>query len=211
MYISSWLLLVVAVIAYCFYFKLKQKDGSSSEIKRERSVLDFENNIFELKEKIFALEHFDSPHFVDYQDAFEAMQINYYRLKQRYSSDEKRVQEIARDWFRYVEALLNLKRARIMLDVDMSDDAIDNMQERTKEPSIIKDEVEKKFRALLKKDWQIVPPDYFKRMETKKKPDDKTRKNYGIGDLWKYYYPDSINRLRMEEKRNIQNTENVNN
>ena len=89
----------------------------------------------------------------------------------------------------------------------MSDEASENMDERSKEPSIIKDEVEKKFKSLLGEDWQKIPPDYFERMETMKKPDKEIEAKLGIADEWKYYYRGSENLFKLEEKRQKQEEE----
>ncbi len=204
MYIPLWLIVIGIIIAIWIY-NSRKKAGFT---ERPDSVESIENSVRFLKEaRIFNLEHFDSTHFIDKQNAFDAMEINYLRLKQRFSHIPEKVLEIARDWFKYVEALGDLKFARVMLDVDMSDEAFDNMDERSKEPSIIKDEVEKKFKSLLGEDWQKIPPDYFERMETTKKPDKETEAKLGIADEWKYYYAGSANLFRLEEKRQKQKKE----
>jgi hypothetical protein len=62
-------------------------------------------------------------------------------------------------------------------------------------------EVEKKFKSLLGDDWQGIPPDYFKRMETIKEPDSKTKKELELANDWKNYYRDSGNLYKLEERR----------
>lgn len=193
MYIPTWLIIIAAIIV--FYIYKSRKSGNNI------SVENIEASVSSQKKELFSLVHFDSPHFIDVQDAFDAMEINYLRLKQRLSHTPEKQLEIAKDWYRYVEALGNLKHARIMLDVDWDDGAWDRADENMKEPSIVKDEVEKKFKSLLDKDWQNIPLDYFKRMETMKKPDKKTEDHYEIGGSWKYYYQNSANLIRIEEKR----------
>lgn len=200
MYIPTWLIVIIAIVAF-FIYKSKKKASSTGALERTASVEDIENSINFLKERIFELEHFDSPHFIDCQDAFDVMEINYLKLKQRFFHTPEKVLEIAKDWHRYVEALGDLKHARVMLDVDWEDDAWDRIGESMKEPSIIKEEIEKKFKPLLGDDWQEIPPDYFKRMETMKKPDEKTEAHLGLGNDWKYYYMDSANLFKLEEKR----------
>ena len=191
MYIPIWLV-VIALVLF-FIYRSKNKVGVSTE--------GIEGAVGVLKESIFNLEHFDSPHFVDVQDAFDAMEVNYFRLKERFASIPEKAIEVARDWYRYVEALRDLKYARVMLDVDWSDNASENAKENFREPSIIKEEIEKKFKSLLKKDFQNIPPDYFQRIKNMKKFEKKAKKIYGEFDEWKYYYNDSGNFFRLEEKR----------
>jgi hypothetical protein len=191
MYIPTWLIIIAAIVIF-FIWKSKKK------FERPASVEDIEKSVQFLKERIFELEHLDSPHFIDYQDAFDTMEINYLRLKQRFSHSSEKVLEIAKDWWKYVEALGDLKHARVMLDVDMDDNAWDNAGERMKEPSIIREEVENKFKSLLGKDFQEIPPDYFKRMDTMGKSDSAKK---GLGDDWKFYYRDSGNLIKLMEKR----------
>lgn len=191
MYIPTWLIIIGAIVIF-FIWKSKKK------FERPASVEGIEKSIQFLKERIFELEHIDSPHFIDYQDAFDVMEVNYLRLKQRFSHTPDKVLEIARDWWKYVEALSDLKHARVMLDVDMSDNSWDNAGERMKEPSIVREEVEKKFKSLLGDDFQELSPDYFKRMETMGKSDSAKK---GLGDDWKFYYRDSGNLFKLQEKR----------
>lgn len=191
MYIPIWLIIIVAIVIF-FIWKLKKKNAHPA------SVEDIEKSVQFLRETIFELAHLDSPHFIDYQDAFDTMEINYLRLKQRFSHTPEKVLEIAKDWWKYVEALGDLKHAIVMLDVAMSDSAWENVEERIKEPSIIREEIEKKFKSLLSKDWQEIPPNYFKRMKTMGKSE--SAKN-GLGDDWKFYYRDSANLFKLQEKR----------
>ena len=191
MYIPTWLIIIIAVVAFLIW-------KSKKKFERPASVEDIEKSTQFLKERLFELEHLDSPHFIDYQDAFDAMEVNYLRLKQRFSHTPEKVLEIAKDWWRYVEALGDLKHARVILDVDMEDNAWDRAGESMKEPSIIREEVEKKFKFLLGEDWQEIPPDYFKRMDTMGKSESAKK---GLGDDWKYYYRDSANFFNLEEKR----------
>lgn len=197
MYIPTWLIIVVAVIAYLIY-----KSSSKNKVLGYPENIEFiEEKTAYLKGRIFELAHFDSPHFIDCQDAYDMMEINYMRLKQRYSTNPDKILEIAKDWYGYVVALGDLKHARVMLDVDMEDGAFDRLEESLKEPSVIKDEVEKKYKSLLGDDFQAIPPDYFKRMETMGEPDKKTKDSYGIGDVWKYYYQNSSNLFKLVEQR----------
>ena len=204
MYIPIWLIIIAVVVYFIYRSKKRSHDSGSSEVptilNSKVTVEEVEERVQFQKERIFKLEHFDSPQFIDLQDAFDVMEANYFRLKQRFSHTPEKVLEIARDWYRYADALRGLKFARVMLDVDMSDEAFDNAHERSKEPAIIKDEIEKKFKSLLGEDWQEIPPDYHEKMEKMDEPDEKTKKKLGLDD-WKYYYRDSANLYKLEDKR----------
>ncbi len=197
MYIPTWLIIIVAIVIFIIW-------KSKKKFERPANVEDIERNVQFLKERIFERVHFDSPHFIDYQDAFDAMEINYLRLKQRFSHTPEKVLEIAEDWRKYVESLGDSKHARVMLDVDLEDSAWDRAGERMKEPFIIREEIEKKFKSLLGKDWQNIPPDYSKRFESVAKKSGKDASSIHlrmIGDNWKKLYLDSENLFKLEEKR----------
>lgn len=204
MYIPDWLIIAAIIIGIVVIFRYKK--GILAKIE---TIEDVERRVPYFKDEIFALEHFDSPHFIDLQDSFDAMEINYFRLKQRLFHDQKKVLEVAKDWLNYVDSLSRIKHGRMILDVDWSENAWDKAEQRLKEPSIIKDEIEKKFKELLKQDWQSIPPDFFKREETMKKPILKK------GELfvdWKYYYKGSKNLINLlTEKAEKEKTKSINN
>ena len=210
MYIPLWVIVLGALAWYFFYYKPRKGAPVETTILDSATIApeDIEERVEYVKQqRIFELVHFDSPHFIDAQNAFDAMEVNYLRLKQRLSHTPDKVREVAKDWFRYAQALGDLKHARVMLDVDMSDTAFENMEERMKEPSIIKDEIEKKFKSLLGEDFQKIPPDYFERQQTAEKADEETSKQYTLSNRWEYYYRDSDNLYRMKEKRKKQDEE----
>ena len=180
---------------------MKDAQAPDAQAPEERSdtVGDIEEGIPYLKERVFELEHMDSPHFIDCQNAFDVMEVNYLRLKQRLSHTPEKVLEIAKDWQKYAEALGDLKNGRVMLDLDSGEDAYDKADEAMKEPSIIKDEVEKKFKSLLNDDYQKIPLNYFERMDTMEEP--KIKPGERLGDEWKHYYGDCANLYNLEEKR----------
>ncbi|OGD95503.1 hypothetical protein A3F57_03145 [Candidatus Roizmanbacteria bacterium RIFCSPHIGHO2_12_FULL_36_11] len=193
MYIPEWVLIIGIIILYWIYTN-SRKNGVSQQ---PDSIEGIEGNVVFLKSRIFGLEHFDSPHFLDYQNASDVMEVNYFRLKQRFIHTPEKVLEIARDWKRYVEALGDLKYARLMLDVDWSDDIYDKTGERMKEPTIAKEEIEKKFKDLLGKDWQEIPPDYFKRIDTAKLKGKK--KDEETPDYWKTFYMGELLKKNMTD------------
>jgi len=189
-YVPIWLLIL---LAGAFIWSLSRRGGGSQE--RPRTVESIEEYVDAKKGHLYELEHFDSPHFVDVCDAFDAMEMNYIRLKQRVAHELGTPLQVAKDWAAYVNALDDLKQARVLLDVDYSDDAWDKACESMNAPSIVKDEIEKKFKGLLGSDWIAPPPDYFARVEAAKK-DAAT-----IARGWKALYADSRHLDRLEELR----------
>lgn len=190
MYILIWII-VIAIIIYYFWSKSKQGQQQANTVEYFEQVADnYKNNLLE-----FA--HFDSPRIIDLQDRHGVMEANYLRLKQRNLSNEEKKLEIARDWASYVEALYHLKSARVILDVDMSDEAFENFAENSKEPSIISDEVEKKFKSLLGKDFYKLPLDFDERKKKAGKADTYFSK---LEEDW-LLYQDSPNYHRMVEYR----------
>jgi hypothetical protein len=198
MYIPEWMLIGIAVFLFIL-FRSRRKGTSAEEVAP--SVVEFEECAERKKASVFSLEHFDSPRFVDLQNASDAMETNYLRLKQRLYHDKDKALELAEDWLRYVSALDGLKHARRWLDLDDSDGARDTYDEQTKEPKITKEEVEMKFESLLGADWQDLPPDYDERMRTMEKPDEEGKQGLGYYHRWKHYYQDDDNLVRLEEER----------
>ncbi len=205
MYIPMWLI-VIAVILFLYWNNSKSKQKTKPQIEDVEidpieeagdSLEHLEYIANNYKTRLQELAHLDSPRIIDLQDKFVVMEANYFRVKQRYLSDAAKKLELARDWARYVEALNDLKVARVILDVDMSEDAVDTMWESSKEPSIIVDEVEKKFKELLGKDFQKLLPDYDER---RKKAGTENKFNMSIDEDWPLYH-DSPSYHKMVELR----------
>ena len=196
MYIPIWIF-IIGVVVYYFWSKSKQ------EAQRTNTVEYFEEVAWRFKKSLMEFAHFDSPRIIDLQDKHDVMEANYLRLKQRYLNQEEKRLEIARDWAKYVEALCDLKHARIILDVDMSDNAFDNLIESSKESHIITEEVEKKFKSLLGKDFHKLPLDYDERRKKAGKEDELLP---SLEEDWKLYY-DSPNYHRMAEYREKEKNE----
>ncbi len=104
---------------------------------------------------------FSIPRYLDVQDAFDAMETNYFRLKQESSHNPKQLKEIEKDWYKYAEALRLIKYGRIVLDLDKSagkiDDLFENFNKMSKEAFIVKDVIEKKFQSLLLEHYLKIP------------------------------------------------------
>jgi len=192
-----WLAIIGVIIWY--YHSRKKSGGEPLDVPA--TIKRAEACAYYWKKDIFQLVHFDSPHFIDRQNDFDAMEINYLRLKQRFSNEPNKVLELARDWCKYAEALHSLKFARVYFDVDMSEQAFERLEETSKEPWIIKEEVEKKFKSLLGADFQEIPPDYFKRMETMGEVPKEIKDRLGMVRDWQYYYRDDKNLWEMNKKR----------
>jgi hypothetical protein len=117
MYVPFWLLIVAAIFLF-FLFKKPKEEKTQSYGDNVEGI---EDHVSTLKDNIFKLEHFDSPHFLDYQMAYEAMELNYFKLKARSGNDPAKKLEVASDWLNYVQALCSLKTAWLILDVDLSE------------------------------------------------------------------------------------------
>lgn len=207
-----WIFLAFIVIVYLWVRAQKQKGVSTQQVNEQFSesisVEDCEERSRYWKTRIFDLEHTDSPHFIDMQDAYDAMERNYMRIKQRLIHEPERVLEVAKDWNSYCEALRDIKSARVRLDFSSSDDDPD---EWFKQPYIIKDEIEKKFKGLLGEDFTDIPPDYFKRMEGDDQPTEeqikKLDEEFGGFEDWRFYYRRSSNYNKWLERRKKANEE----
>lgn len=199
MYIPVWLLITVVVII--LFYPRKKKD-LSKELNNVESIEEYIGN---RKDTLFELAHFDSPHFIDYQNYFDVMEANFMRLKHRFSDDKEKLLNITKNWQSYVDALNDLKTARVLLDVDLSENAWDNASEAMKEPEIIKEEIEKKFKEMLGKDWIKLPLDYFQRQEKYPKLKEKQEKIEmsleNITEGWKIFYKDDKNFIDTTKKR----------
>ncbi|MCA9368864.1 hypothetical protein KC721_01065 [Candidatus Woesebacteria bacterium] len=189
MFIPIWII-VIAVVIFYYWSKSNQ-----SNIQTNSSEY-FEEIASRYKEYLFELAHFDSPRIIDLQDKHLVMEINYLRLKQRISHNEEKKIEIARDWASYVQSLNELKSARVLLDVDMSESAYENFEEASKEPYIITEEVEKKFKSLLGKDFQKLLPNYDERQKKAKKSG-KSKSPFFLD--WKIFYSNSPSYQRLIE------------
>lgn len=81
----------------------------------------------------------------------EGVQEMYLRLKERNKQGTKNEKLILlQDWFDYTCALRDVNSAFEMLGYDSSENAWDNYDSRAKEPSIKMEEIEKRFKVLLK-------------------------------------------------------------
>jgi len=62
----------------------------------------------------------------------DATERDYLHLKERYKHDVQKRLELAVDWSEYAKAVRELSSARDMLDVDWSNKAYDNFEEKVK-------------------------------------------------------------------------------
>lgn len=210
MYIPSWLLILIVIIVI---FLLIKKDPNKKLLSSEKddqedghhndnpeTIEAIEERIKRLKDSIFSLARFDSPKFIDLQNDFDVMEVNYFKLKQKNIHNNDKALKIARDWYRYAWALESLKDAHLYLDLLFTDE--DKIKEKFREPAIVKEEIEKKFKLLLKNEFHELKPNFHKRLETMKGPDGKIRGKFGPpADNWRYYYRQDENLDRLERKR----------
>jgi len=200
-----WIILALIVI-YLVYSII----NNGTPKTRAVTIEEIEDRVHKIKKWLFELEPlFDDPSFIDYQNFYETMEVNYLRIKQRVIHVPGKPLEFALDWLRYVGALHDLRNARVMLDVSSSSTAWEDAEEDTKEPSIIKEEVERKFEKILEKDWLKLPPNYFERQKRMKEPSKEIKKKMGF-KIWQYYYEgeknlDRMLKLRRNEKESLEN------
>ena len=104
---------------------------------------------------------FSAPHFTDLEEAFDVMETNYFRLKQRSSHNHENLNKTQVDWYKYTESLKLIKYGRIVLDLDKStgktENLFDNFNKMSKEAFVVKDEIEKEFKSLLLDDYREIP------------------------------------------------------
>jgi len=195
MYIPTWLIILGIIVIYWII-----KNSKFETVNKPENMEDIEAKTDYFKDDIFRLEHFTSPHFIDLQNDYTVMEVNYLRLKERYSNTPDKLLEITKDWLKYVLALGEIKSARLILDVDFSENAYENFNENTKQPTITKEEVEKKYKTLLNNDWQKLLPNYFERIK-KTKPEIR-KKHESLGsppNYWKTLYIGDNNLAKMEK------------
>lgn len=192
MYVPIWLL-VIGLIAY-WIFKKHPEINSSADFN---NVKDIENYVSLEKDRLYNLEHFDSPHFIDLLNDYDVMNVNYIRLKERYAHDKEKSLQIAKDWVKYVDALGDLKLARTILDLG----EVDDFYESSKEPTIIKEEVEKRFKTMLGKEWQKLMPDFFERKEKANEAMKKEAERFDVSNGWRVFYQGDNNLEKMESLR----------
>lgn len=194
-----WLIIIGAVFVYLWY----KNQNNSGERGDTNNIGELERIASYDKSRLLNLEHFDSPHFIDLLNDSDVMEVNYMRLKQRYIHDKVKSLEIAKDWQKYVEALDDLKLARTILDVGEVDDFIED----SKEPSIIKEEIEKRFKTLLGKEWQKLMPDYFERTKKANEAMKKEADRIDVHNAWRVLYLGESNLEKMEKLRKAQKEE----
>ena len=195
MYIPAWLIVFGVIVIYWILKKSKVET-----VNKPDRLEDIEAKVDFFKDSLFGLEYFTSPHFIDVQNDYSIMEINYLRLKERYAHTPEKLIELAQDWLKYVLALRDLKQAGLLLDVDFLDNACENFDENIKQPTIIKEEVEKRFKTLLDKDWQKLLPNYFERLD-KAKPEIKKKEESlnASSNTWKMLYFGDANLKKMEK------------
>jgi hypothetical protein len=159
------ILLIIGVICYLIYLAYKLYKSKHPGIEDIEVMVDYE------KKRLFEDEPITDCTIL-HKD-FNVMEKNYLRLKQRLSSKKDKRLEIAQDRYKYAQTLNEIKFQDVMLTCSNSDNAYEEYDELTKETYIIKDEIEKKLKLLLGKDWQELQSEIirkaFKTNELKKK------------------------------------------
>ena len=86
----------------------------------------------------------------EYLDKLSKSEEMFLRLKEKYKhKNAKDRVSIYEDWFDYCMALKNVKFAGKMLDYDFEENSGDRYDDSVKEPFIMMEEIEKRFKKLL--------------------------------------------------------------
>ena len=137
-----WWIIIVGIVIYIGYKVYNSLYPSIEDIEKKVN---------------YAKKHASFMNNIYWEYAFETMESNYFRLKERLSNNKKKSREIAKDWHKYVLTLWDISFELLLEN--------ENFEKDTKEPQIIKDEIEKKFKELLGKDWK--DPDLASTKKTK--------------------------------------------
>ena len=148
MYLPNGLVifLIIGIIFYFIYLAYKLYKSKNPSIEDIEVMVNYQ------KKELFQDEPITNCTIL-HKD-FNIMEKNYLRLKQRFSTEKHKRLEIAQDRYKYVQTLNEIKFQNVMLTCSDNDNAYENYDELTKETYIIQDEIEKKFKLLLGKDWQ---------------------------------------------------------
>lgn len=149
------ILLIIGFICYLIYLAYKLYKS------KHPSIEDIEVMVDHKKKRLFEDEPITDCTIL-HKD-FNVMEENYLRLKQRFSSKKDKRLEIAQDRYKYTQTLNDIKFQNVMLICNDSDNAYDEYDELTKETYIIQDEIKKKFKWLLGKDYQELQSETIKK------------------------------------------------
>lgn len=150
----EWLILFAIIIsAYLIIKAIREQgpEGQTKKINKEiesiKTAVEFFRSVVMKKEP----ELIESEILEELRQDLLTMEEKYFRLKERYKNDFKKLLEITKDWVNYSDSLKTLHFAWCILETDLSETATDNYDEKVAEPRIKKDEIEKKWNNLLMK------------------------------------------------------------
>ena len=164
------IIIIMAIASIVLYVLLKEKKDDG--INTGNKLLNIEE-MWERASTSMAQVLEESPNLENYlqdeRDMVKSMEIDMLRLRERYKHDLVKQLEIARDWMDYSRAVAKIKTAAEIMEVDMEETAHDSYEKRTKEASLIIQEVSKRIEELLGEDSQskIVHDRINKRIESK--------------------------------------------
>lgn len=135
MYIPVWLLILLAILGY-FYYK---HNNPKSKTKRLENVSKF------IYSRIAA-----SSKTPEIEGALQRTEKMYITLRNHFNSDWGMQLELVRDWCDYCDAIRKFQSAREIYSAIIENGATETYMESTKLTLIKKEEIETKFKTLLK-------------------------------------------------------------
>lgn len=142
MYIPIWFLILIAILGF-FYYK---QNTPKSKIKRLEKVIKF--TCSRILEPPF--EKLLIPETDELVGALRKTEEMYMRLRKHYDDDWNKQLELVNDWYDYCNALSELKSALEIYSAIVENGASERYKESIKWPAIKKEEIEAKFKILLK-------------------------------------------------------------
>ena len=147
MYIPTWLIIIVVITGIYFYLQFRKRNSAieNQDLTTEDMWRRAETNMAMVLEKSPLIEDY----LQDERDMIKAMERDMIRLRERYKHNTQKQTEVARDWMDYSNAIVEIKFAREMLDVDMEDSSWESFDERTKDVFIVIQEIAKRVEKVL--------------------------------------------------------------
>ena len=141
-----WLIITIIV---CTYFIVKVVKDQSPEGQQKKALKEIDVVEGQIKYWCEHIMHRE-PDLIESQ-TLDDLRMDFTKMEDKYNSlkiterDSKKLLEFATDFKNYAEALFHLKMAWCIFTTDLSNEAIDRYGEKSKENTLIKQAVEKKF------------------------------------------------------------------
>jgi len=144
------ILIVIAVIVFLIYKKQK-----SAPLSKEQSMENIKAQIAYKEERL--LDHIKTNHLKDYMTTesalFECGRTNFIRLSERFKHDDAKLTQVIKDWTDYMEILDDAVYESELLDVSTEEGEGEEHWKRRDELYIQIQEIEKRFKDLLGKEY----------------------------------------------------------